>query len=98
MFLCSSSTTFIDALHTDFPTADRADRLALYGWLVGSWSVFPRRQPVGCLPPITQRQKSRLRMAGGTANTTAAPTPAQVALSPLSPSLPQLRWVIEHTN
>jgi len=35
----ASSTTFIDALHTDFPAADRADRLALYGWLVGSWST-----------------------------------------------------------
>jgi hypothetical protein len=28
---------FIDALHSDRPAADRADKMSLYAFLVGSW-------------------------------------------------------------
>lgn len=40
----SRSPSFIDALHTDRPTPDRADRMALYAFLVGRWemdAVYP---------------------------------------------------------
>jgi hypothetical protein len=30
---------FIDVLHSDRPAADRADKMSLYGFLVGSWST-----------------------------------------------------------
>jgi hypothetical protein len=33
------SQSFIDVLHADSPAADRADKMALYGWLVGSWHM-----------------------------------------------------------
>ena len=29
----------IGALHTDHPAADRADKMSLYGWLIGSWKM-----------------------------------------------------------
>lgn len=32
-------TALIDALHAGGPAPERADKLALYGWLVGSWSL-----------------------------------------------------------
>jgi hypothetical protein len=28
-----------NALHTDHPAADRADKMGLYGWLIGSWEM-----------------------------------------------------------
>ena len=28
---------FLDALTASGPAADRADKMALYGWLIGSW-------------------------------------------------------------
>jgi hypothetical protein len=31
--------SFIDALHTDRPAPDRADKLGLYGWLIGDWEM-----------------------------------------------------------
>jgi hypothetical protein len=31
--------TFVDALHTDRPASDRADKMGLYGWLVGHWET-----------------------------------------------------------
>src|SRR5262249_55881132 len=31
--------SFIDILHSDRPAADRADKLGLYGFLVGSWET-----------------------------------------------------------
>jgi hypothetical protein len=31
--------SFIDALHSNGPASDRADRMALYAWLVGSWEM-----------------------------------------------------------
>ncbi len=31
--------SFIDALHTDRPAPDRADKMGLYGWLIGSWRM-----------------------------------------------------------
>jgi hypothetical protein len=31
------SPSFVDALHTDQPAADRADKMGLYGWLIGRW-------------------------------------------------------------
>jgi hypothetical protein len=35
----SRSPTFIDALHTDHPAPDRADKMGLYGWLIGRWEM-----------------------------------------------------------
>ena len=29
----------IDALHTDHPATDRADKMSLYGWLIGNWEM-----------------------------------------------------------
>lgn len=34
-----SAHSFIDALANDAPAADRADRLKLYGWLIGRWTM-----------------------------------------------------------
>jgi len=31
--------SFLDALHADGPAADRADPMALYGWLIGDWEM-----------------------------------------------------------
>jgi hypothetical protein len=33
------SPSFIAALHADGPAADRADRMGLYGWLIGAWEM-----------------------------------------------------------
>jgi hypothetical protein len=33
------SPSLIDALHADRPAADRADKMGLYGWLVGRWEM-----------------------------------------------------------
>ena len=33
------ANTFIDILHSDRPALDRADKLGLYGFLVGSWET-----------------------------------------------------------
>lgn len=35
----SPSPAFIKALHTDRPAPDRADKMALYGWLIGDWAM-----------------------------------------------------------
>src|SRR6266702_64967 len=35
----SSSPSFIDALHSNGPAPDRADRMNLYGWLIGRWKM-----------------------------------------------------------
>jgi hypothetical protein len=35
----SQSPSLIEALHTDRPAPDRADRMGLYGWLVGRWEM-----------------------------------------------------------
>lgn len=35
----AASSTFIDALHADYPAPDRADKLGLYGWLIGRWEM-----------------------------------------------------------
>jgi hypothetical protein len=32
-------TSFLSALHTDRPAPDRADKLQLYGWLIGDWTM-----------------------------------------------------------
>jgi hypothetical protein len=34
-----AASSFINALHTDRPASDRADKLALYGWLIGDWEM-----------------------------------------------------------
>ena len=34
-----SSRSLIDALHTDQPAADRANKMGLYGWLIGRWEM-----------------------------------------------------------
>src|ERR687891_76516 len=31
--------SFIDALRTDRPAPDRADKMGLYGWLIGDWEM-----------------------------------------------------------
>jgi hypothetical protein len=31
--------SLVDALHTDRPAPDRADKMSLYGWLIGSWEM-----------------------------------------------------------
>jgi catechol 2,3-dioxygenase-like lactoylglutathione lyase family enzyme len=33
------TTSFIEVLHTDRPAPDRADKMGLYGWLIGSWEM-----------------------------------------------------------
>ncbi len=35
----TSALSFRDALHADRPAADRADRMGLYGWLIGDWDM-----------------------------------------------------------
>jgi hypothetical protein len=35
----SSRSAFIAALCADSPAADRAEKLSLYGWLIGSWQM-----------------------------------------------------------
>jgi hypothetical protein len=32
-------SSFIDALRTDHPAQDRADKMSLYGWLIGDWAM-----------------------------------------------------------
>ena len=33
-----TASSFIDALHSDKPAVDRADKMSLYGWLIGRWT------------------------------------------------------------
>jgi hypothetical protein len=33
------ASSLIEALHTDQPAADRADRMGLYAWLIGRWGM-----------------------------------------------------------
>jgi len=33
------SPSFIAALHSDGPALDRADKMGLYGWLIGAWEM-----------------------------------------------------------
>jgi hypothetical protein len=33
------SSSFINALHSDGPAPDRADKMGLYGWLIGGWEM-----------------------------------------------------------
>ena len=35
----SASPSFIAALHTDRPASDRAQKMGLYGWLIGRWEM-----------------------------------------------------------
>jgi hypothetical protein len=35
----SASRSLIAALHTDHPAPDRAEKMGLYGWLVGRWEM-----------------------------------------------------------
>lgn len=35
----ASHASFIDALRSEGPAADRADKLGLYGWLIGDWEM-----------------------------------------------------------
>jgi hypothetical protein len=37
--LSGLSASFIDALHCDGPAPDRADKMRLYGWLIGAWEM-----------------------------------------------------------
>jgi len=43
-------TPFLDALHADGPAADRAGRMGLYAWAIGSWDLDVREyEPDGRL-------------------------------------------------
>jgi hypothetical protein len=35
----TAASSFIDALHAGGPAADRADKMTLYGWLIGRWEM-----------------------------------------------------------
>jgi hypothetical protein len=35
----SASPSFMEALHTDRPAVDRADKMGLYGFLIGRWDM-----------------------------------------------------------
>jgi hypothetical protein len=35
----SDYLSFRNALHTDHPAQDRADKMSLYGWLIGDWAM-----------------------------------------------------------
>jgi len=35
----TAALSFVDALHAARPAPDRADRLSLYGWLIGQWKM-----------------------------------------------------------
>jgi len=35
----AAASSFFDALHTNSPAPDRANRMGLYGWLIGSWQM-----------------------------------------------------------
>jgi hypothetical protein len=35
----TASSSFIDALHSSGPAPDRAEKLGLYSWLIGSWEM-----------------------------------------------------------
>ena len=37
--MMDARASFRDALHADRPAADRADKMGLYGWLVGRWTI-----------------------------------------------------------
>lgn len=37
--IAPKSTAFIDVLHADRPAADRADKMGLYAFLIGSWDT-----------------------------------------------------------
>jgi hypothetical protein len=37
--LAAASSGFVDALHCAGPAADRADKMGLYGWLIGAWEM-----------------------------------------------------------
>lgn len=39
MPLSGLSPTFINALHAEGPAPDRADKMGLYGWLIGAWEM-----------------------------------------------------------
>jgi hypothetical protein len=35
----TAASSFVDALHTSRPAPDRAEKLSLYGWLIGQWEM-----------------------------------------------------------
>lgn len=37
--IATASPSFVNALHTDKPAADRAGKMGLYGWLIGRWEM-----------------------------------------------------------
>jgi hypothetical protein len=37
--LSGASPSFIEALHSNGPAPDRADKMGLYGWLIGAWEM-----------------------------------------------------------
>src|SRR5215831_10192934 len=37
--MTAQSNSFLQALHSDAPASDRADKMSLYGWLIGRWDM-----------------------------------------------------------
>lgn len=37
--MTATPSSYIGALHADQPAADRADKMGLYGWLIGRWEM-----------------------------------------------------------
>jgi len=37
--MTAHSDSFLEALHSDGPASDRADKMSLYGWLIGRWDM-----------------------------------------------------------
>lgn len=46
----SPSASFMDALHSDHPAPDCADKMSLYGWLIGRWEMDAVRYLDGAAP------------------------------------------------
>jgi hypothetical protein len=47
-------TAFIDALHSDGPAQDRADKMGLYAFLIGSWTYDAVYHPPGAARRTTR--------------------------------------------
>jgi hypothetical protein len=48
--LSGASPSFMEALHSNGPASDRADKMGLYGWLIGGWEMdvqVPQSGPNG---------------------------------------------------
>ncbi len=78
----AAASSLIDTLHTDRPASDRADKMSLYGWLIGRWKMdagaSPRSQPT----PFTGSASARLTMARlGSSRPNFSPAASQLSLA-----------------